>query len=182
MLLVDAVTGAEIRRIVDDRVGGFASSAWSPDGGRIATAGYSGLLDLESVWGAATGERLGSVSGQQLAPFGVAFSPDGRTFATIAGDGDTFLWDARSFEAIGPPLHVADPAFDTGWSVAYSPDGRSLAATYGHGKVALWDVDPESWARRACTIAGRNLTQAEWKQYLPGLPYHRTCAEWHSGV
>ena len=31
----------------------------------------------------------------------------------------------------------------------------------------LWDVDPAVWRRRACAIAGRNLTREEWKLYLP---------------
>ena len=180
ILIVDAATGRVTRRITDTRVGGFTANAWSPDGGRIAAAGNSGVLDLTSVWDTATGERLGSVSGHEIAPFGVAFSPDGQTFATNSNQ--TILWDATSFAAIGPPLDVADAGFDFGYTVAFSPDGKRLAAAYGHGKLAVWDVDPESWARRACAIAGRNLTQAEWSQYLPGLSYHRTCAQWPAGA
>jgi hypothetical protein len=36
--------------------------------------------------------------------------------------------------------------------------------------------------RRACAIAGRNLSLAEWHQYL-GLkePYRQTCDDWPSG-
>ena len=33
----------------------------------------------------------------------------------------------------------------------------------------------------ACDIAGRNLTRAEWAQYLPGEPYHATCKQWPAG-
>ena len=43
------------------------------------------------------------------------------------------------------------------------------------GDAWVWDVDPASWERRACQIAGRSLTQAEWQIYLPDRPYQPTC-------
>jgi hypothetical protein len=46
----------------------------------------------------------------------------------------------------------------------------------------LWNADPKSWVTTACRIAGRNLTQAEWHQYLPDRPYQRTCSQWPSGT
>jgi hypothetical protein len=45
----------------------------------------------------------------------------------------------------------------------------------------LWHIDPASWPRTACTVAGRNLTKAEWNRYLPGEKYRRTCAEFGAG-
>ncbi len=39
----------------------------------------------------------------------------------------------------------------------------------------VWDVAPDHWDATACRIAGRNLTRAEWNQYLPGRPYQATC-------
>ena len=38
-----------------------------------------------------------------------------------------------------------------------------------------FDLDPTIWERDACTIANRNLTRVEWNQYVPGVPYHKTC-------
>jgi hypothetical protein len=43
------------------------------------------------------------------------------------------------------------------------------------GRVMHWDTRPESWIRRACTIAGRDFTPAEWTSYLPGVPHQHTC-------
>jgi len=42
--------------------------------------------------------------------------------------------------------------------------------------VRLWDVNPDSWVKRLCSLANRNLSLAEWQQYV-GLDttYHRTC-------
>ena len=46
----------------------------------------------------------------------------------------------------------------------------------------LWNADPADWVRTACTIAGRNLTRAEWRQYLPSRPYRSTCPQWPPGM
>ena len=43
------------------------------------------------------------------------------------------------------------------------------------GAPLLWNADPRTWAMLACRIAGRNLTRAEWRRYLAGRPYQRTC-------
>ena len=46
-------------------------------------------------------------------------------------------------------------------------------------RLRFWDVDPESWRRWACDYAGRNLTEAEWADYMdPAEPYRRTCPQY----
>ena len=54
-------------------------------------------------------------------------------------------------------------------------DGRELAVDLDDG-LAVWDLAPSRLARAACTLAGRNLSRAEWRLYLSRLgAYHRTC-------
>ncbi len=48
--------------------------------------------------------------------------------------------------------------------------------------VILWKLNLEDWSTRACRIANRNLTQAEWEEFIgPDLPYQRTCPNLPSG-
>ena len=85
------------------------------------------------------------------------------------------LWDVASHQPLplGPPL-----TGHTGYvrSVAFSPDGKTLASG-DRDTIMLWDVSVESWQDRACRIANRNLTRAEWKQYIGDTePYRATCS------
>ena len=51
-------------------------------------------------------------------------------------------------DAIGAAMeHVADLV----------AAGHDVVLTHGNGQGAVWDIDPESWERRACTIANRAL-------------------------
>jgi hypothetical protein len=55
----------------------------------------------------------------------------------------------------------------------FSPDGRTLYV--GSDEPTMWSLDPSNWRDAACAVAGRNLTAAEWTQYLPDHPQRSTC-------
>jgi hypothetical protein len=50
------------------------------------------------------------------------------------------------------------------------------------GGLAVYDLDPDTWQVDACRQAGRNLTAAEWDEYLGAdEPYRTTCSQWPAG-
>src|SRR5262249_51025241 len=67
----------------------------------------------------------------------VAFSPDGRHFATASNDSTARVWEAATGRPAGPPLPHANYVA----GVAFSPDGNTLAAgDYGpEGRIKFWD-------------------------------------------
>ena len=103
----------------------------------------------------------------------VNFSPDGRTLATTSDDGTTRLWEIPS----GRPIGTALPGLaqhDT--AAAFVDGGHRLVTLQDTGRGNLWDIQPQSWARRACQVAGRTLTRAEWNDALPERAYAPACA------
>jgi hypothetical protein len=53
--------------------------------------------------------------------------------------------------------------------------GTGLVTIGRDGRGSLWDLRPESWARRACAVAGRTLSRSEWRAALPERDYAPAC-------
>jgi hypothetical protein len=56
-------------------------------------------------------------------------------------------------------------------------DGRAstLVIAGADGSVRTWDLRVETWLAKACQMAGRGLTQEEWRTYLPDRAYRDPC-------
>ena len=140
----------------------------SPDGRRLmVNAGEAGvgLLDATTMqW----------VSGPDPAQAGLmadrtAFSADGSLFASTSDGGRLSYWDARTGALLG------SVAVDVDGSPAFSADNSSLMLAGTEGSVFAWDLAPRSWLATACRLAGRELTEQEWRSYLGERPYVRVC-------
>jgi WD40 repeat protein len=117
-------------------------------------------------------EPLGQPLVGQAKPGPFALSPDERILATTSANGTTQLWDTASRLPIGSPLPgvARDPV-----SAAFVDGGTHLVTLQSNGNGFVWDVQPQSWARRACAVAGRELTRKEWQDALPGRDYAPAC-------
>ena len=112
------------------------SVAYSPDGRTLAIgswdSGGGNPNDSMRLWDVATGRLKSTVPG---ASSGVAFSPDGRTLASM-GLGRLTLLDAHT----GQQKSIFRGIVDFGGGVAFSPDGQTLAGV-NYSMVKLWDVN-----------------------------------------
>jgi WD40 repeat protein/DNA-binding SARP family transcriptional activator len=145
--------------------------AFSPDGRFVATGEEDGGVRR---WSTANWTPFGRpperAHGRILT---ISFSPDGRTLATSSDDGGVRLWDVATQKPIGTAL----PGFDQHWvSAAFTPDGRRLFTYYDTGQAYRWQVTESAWKRQACSVAGRELTPAEWRDVLPDRQYERVCS------
>ena len=102
-----------------------------------------------------------------------AVAGDGEQLAAGDFHGHIVLWSYTSRWQLGTAVPLYNSAVTT---EVYSPDGSTLISGSADGQVVLWDLRLSSWKRVACDIAGRNLTTAEWQQFIRGaLPYAPLC-------
>jgi hypothetical protein len=89
-------------------------------------------------------------------------------------DGTIVLWDPVSRLPLGrlPPEHQGRIS-----GLAFTHDGAALISGSDNGKekVIWWDISGEKWRARACELAGRNLTDEEWRLYVHTGPPQPTC-------
>jgi hypothetical protein len=128
----------------------------------LAITGLNGTVELRD---GTTFKSLADpidVSGQGLA--GISFGADDR-YAVVGDLAKSFyLVDLEARAKVGTFVGVPE-----GFGRAeFSPDGRTLVLPGAAGSQ-LFDLQLDAWRAAACTRAGRDLTAAEWKQYLPSV-------------
>jgi WD40 repeat protein/serine/threonine protein kinase len=107
--------------------------AFHPGGSILATAG----LESNTVrfWNPADGTMLHPFTGHRKGIQGLAFSPDGKSFATADEAGEVRIWDVTSRSQ----RHRLVGHKGRNWP-AFSPDSRTLAAVGANLVVRLWAV------------------------------------------
>jgi hypothetical protein len=173
LLRVDPETGAILSSVPPGLLETEDGGALSPSRSLMAAPDQHynvRLLDLETL------EWIGSDA--QMPGYHLSFAPDGSQFAAIQAD-RIRVWDGRTGEyqaSLGLPAGLtADP------SISYLPDSSGLLVTAKDSRTWRVNTRTSTWVARACRIAGRNLTQAEWEQFFPGSPYRLTCPRWAAG-
>ncbi len=162
--------GGDLVRTLSDPGDDSISLAFGPKGA-LAGGTLGGTVEL---WNAATGKRVGApLLADSVAITSVAFDPSGRRFATAgSGDGTIKLWFIAGLQQEGPRL-ASDP--DATSVAAFEPGGKALLVVDDHGGAFAWPTSLGAWETDACSLAGRNLTRAEWAQLVAGPAYTTVC-------
>ncbi len=133
--------------------------AFSPDGKRIATAGYDRIIRVwnveaavndkleKAVVGLSTMDR--TIAGLHIPEltltdhsdtiYALAFSPDGTLLASGSADRSVKVWDA----ATGKRLYTLNDPTDWVYCLAWSPDKKHLAAGGVDKSVRVWEANKD---------------------------------------
>ncbi len=128
----DVATGEPREKLVTS--GDSWNVAFNPANDLIFATTYEGTID---VFNAATGELVESMVGHGRLIPGLAFSSDGKYFATCGEDGTVKLWDAQTRRVL------VSFAENDGYSLvglAFDPSNRYLATTASRQLCMIYDL------------------------------------------
>jgi hypothetical protein len=58
----------------------------------------------------------------------------------------------------------------------FTPDGRNVVVSDQTGRAWVFPITLQSWEDRACQVADRSFTAAEWQEFFPDRPYESVCS------
>jgi len=159
--------------------------AFSPDGKQLASGGSDYSIQLWNLLANPVSSIPIRTSGRFARS--VAFSPDGRILISANEDWTVRWWDAHTGQPLVAPVQVRSGSRID--SAAFSPDGKWMATGSFDGIIDVWPGNMEQWKSMACKIARRNLTRAEYAQYIDPDPaaydsqyvQHPTCPDLPTG-
>src|SRR5262249_4327191 len=137
--------------------------------GTLLTGSFDGYLER---WRSSDGRRIAVVATHDGPVADIAVTERGdRAVTSSLTTGTIQEWTTEGLRLLaelpGGPFALT--------ATAFIANGRTAIALFDNGSGISWPVTLADWQRRACRVAGRNLTSGEWHEFLPGHSYQRTC-------
>lgn len=152
-----AIVSTEGHRVLYDEPAEIGAHVMLADGGLISMEGtHMGRYETDPL---ARVETIAGAAGRFEHP---SPSNDARLLLVTVGDDTVFLYDTATGTQIGEAFPTDGQPLPQGY---LRPDGLEMALSMPEG-VVVWDIDPEHQFEFACRLAGRDLTDTEWRTYL----------------
>jgi hypothetical protein len=149
---------------------------FSADGLFLAAGSGSGTVWLWKLdaSGEPRGEEPQALPGPRSRISNVKFHPRRSVLASAGHNGNVRLWDVE--RPALPPLVLADRGARV-WSAAFTPDGKRLISTREDRSIHLGSTTSGALVEAICQTVSRQLTPAEWSEYLPDFAYDKVCSK-----
>jgi WD40 repeat protein len=150
IILHNTTDFAEERRLTGHTSDIVYSAAWSPDGSRLASAGFDNRI---VIWDTATWEPVQAIEGQftehapTFGPMGsnLSWSPDGSRIVLGTQSYSALIFDVETGQQVAALTQTGDG--HTPMSVEFSPDGRFVAVDH-QSAILLYDAATFELLRR----------------------------------
>jgi len=136
--------GKQLSEIKQAHKSPIYSIAFTPDGSKLATAGFDNTAKIWKVTGQEIEpEPFQTIGAHSNAVYRLAFSPDGSRLATASYDGSIGLFDVVSGKGSIVPAHKGHVD-----SVVFDGSGKQLLSAGEDGRLLLWNDDDLKQAPR----------------------------------
>jgi len=162
----DATTGHGVSLVKHEKA--VYGLAWSPDSQRLATGSDDRTARILDVTNRLELRKLQHARG----PIPLTWSADGKWLVTSSA-GAAYVWDASSGEEV-----ARLPFPGRARAGVLSPDAATLTTVSWFGRALLvirHGLGSQALLAATCARLTRNLTDSEWKEYVGGEPYQKTC-------
>jgi WD40 repeat protein len=172
-----AATGAEAEELPP--LTGFANYVYGvtfdPTGRYLAAGSTDRTVRIWDLTNPGEAVPVGSeLRGPGDTVYAVSWTGDGAVLAGVSKDGAVWMWDVT--DPAAPRLQSTLTAAEGNlYAVALAPAGAHVSAGGTAQGVVTWQIDPDAVAASTCPRTGTPMTQDEWQQVAPGVPYDPPC-------
>jgi WD40 repeat protein len=133
----DVQTGQEIRSFQPNTKSGGFSIALSPDKKLIAYVYNWDKQNSVKILDADTGNEIKTLGGHSKSVMQIAFSPDGKTLASLSDDNTVKIWDVKTGKELESSAFASPNIYEP---IVFSSDGNTLAIGSFEQNVYLMDT------------------------------------------
>jgi WD40 repeat protein len=148
------------------------SLRFSPNGRYLACGTQNGNIILFRT---SDYEISRVLSGHTARVTEIDFSSNSQFLASSGYDGKVLYWSLANADS---PV-ILDDNGGFVFAVNFSSDGNYIASGSAHeNRLVVRPAQLSQLADRICFLVSRNLTQAEWRNYVGNdIPYQKTCSD-----
>lgn len=156
---------------ITDRI---SAVAVAPSGDTLAVATLDGIIQIWDITNSAKVADNEVVAKLNTSVQALAFAPTGDRLAAADTDRTVHVWELS--EPGSAVLYAVLTGTDTKpQAVSFDATGNRIAIDGGAGAPEAWSLDAKQATADVCETLGTPITQAEWEQHVPGLPYSPPC-------